>query len=467
MKKINNYQYYFLALLFVFLSSLRIQYLPEIQLLLFIASLIFIRNKKIIAFILITILCSHFYAIPDVYYRFNSHEYPSIYTKNIIASIKGIDIIAVVLFIFSYQKILNLINLIKIPLPWILSLIAILASFFSYIIFPELDAFYARGYLYLVRNILLVLGFYLLTYKLNQNHLKQIAWLASFSWVMKMVFAILFPSENLWIRESTLDRTELSTMYFAGDEYIVIPLYVGVILALVEKKNKLDYILLFSIVIAVTVLALIADRRSVIGISVFMIAAIFIKKIDNKKLDMIASFLIFIISAFTAAFFLLFCVQFLPLSAQIAFKVNQYLLSSAIDSVIFNLTKNPITLMFGLGADVPYEIINLNSIVDNEYAWGDKTGSAYRVALWYFPFGRLILNVGVIGAFLYLRYLCRIFVKYDFITCYLLFTASGLTILNSPTPVNAIAMGLGLSALSFKFANKRQYNQYALSLLKT
>ena len=65
-----NRKFFFLAVLFAFLSAIRVPYLPEFQLLLIIiTTLLYGKVNKNIMFLIVTVFCTHHYVIPDFLYR--------------------------------------------------------------------------------------------------------------------------------------------------------------------------------------------------------------------------------------------------------------------------------------------------------------------------------------------------------------------------------------------------------------
>lgn len=426
-------KYYAIGFLFALLSSLRVPFLPELQLVLILTFLLIYRKvNRNLFFLIITILCTHHYAILDAFYRFNGELYPSIYTRSY-SGIKLLDILIILLFIFSLRNLNNLKFILNKNLPFLLLPI----SFFG-VTYLNSQTFAFDMFLFIFRSYLLIIAIYLITYSFSKKDLIFISKLAIFSWTVKMFFAILIPQEEPLYREIFGFQ---GIIYFAGDEYMTIGSFLMIILLLM-KKNDLKFIPIFMLLNFIFLLTLIAQRKG--GVPYFIILNIilfiyfYIKNTITHKLFN----LLIIINSFSIFLFLYFVVPLLPEVIHLSFLEYSALSSSALDSIA-NI--NIYNQIFGITPFGKYELINLDPIFDHAMSFGKEVGEKYRYKLWAIPLGRLILNVGLIGYFYYLIYIIIRAFKENVVSFYLLSSMMGFFYFSLITPVSAIAIGISLS----------------------
>lgn len=440
-------KYYFIGFLFALLSSLRVPFLPELQLVLILALLlIYGKVNRNLFFLIITILCTHHYAIPDAIYRFQGELYPSIYTRAYFG-IKLLDILIVFLFIFSLRNLNNLKFILNKNLPFLLLPI----SFFG-VIYLNSQTFSFDMFLFIFRSYLLIIGIYLITYSFSREDLIFISKLAIFSWTVKMFFAILIPHEAPLYREIFGFQ---GIIFFAGDEYLTIGSFLMIILLLV-KRNELKFIPIFILLNFIFLLTLIAQRKG--GVTYFIILNIILFiyfYIKNSTVHKLFNFLM-VINIFLGFLFLYLVVPLLPEDVQLGFLEYSALSSSALDSIA-NI--NIYNQIFGITPFGKYELINLNSIFDHSMSFGKEVGEMYRYQLWTIPMGRLILNVGIIGYLYYLAYIVIRASRENIVSFYLLSSIMGFFYFSLITPVSAIAIGISLSAfIRYKKRNLLENN---------
>lgn len=317
-------KYYLVGFVFALLSSLRIPFLPELQLLLiFMFLLIYRKINRNLFFLIITILCTHHYVIPDAIYRFQGELYPSIYTRAYFG-IKLLDILVVVLFIFSLKNLNNLKFILNKNLPLILLPI----SFFG-VLYLNSQTFAFDMFLFIFRSYLLVIAIYLISFSFSREDLIFISKLAIFSWTAKMFFAILIPHEAPLYRE--IFGFE-GIIYFAGDEYLTIGSYLMIIL-LLSRKNNLNFISIFFLINFIFLLTLIAQRKGGIPYFIILNFIIFIYfYIKNSTVHRLFNFLM-VLNSFLIFLFLYFALPLLPEVLQLGFIEYRALASSALDSI--------------------------------------------------------------------------------------------------------------------------------------
>jgi len=452
-KDYNNQVFYALSIVAVCLSAIRMVYLPEAEIILIIISLVIFKDSKIRASLVIIVLCSHFMAIPDVMYRFESRVYPSIYTKAFFpgTNVKGIDILAFSLVLFNFSRLPRISNICKLPIPWFLAPIALFSMLISLIVLDNALALeQARiNILFLVRNYLLLLGVYLLLSDLRQaKDLSHIALLATFTWTIKMISAILVPAENPIFRQLNAIS---GIMYFIGDEYLSLPIYLGAFLLLNKSAFRLRHYIYVSVCILFIVsLCLVAQRRSsiifgTIGILMLATSSVLSSKTLNVYVNLFFCFGISVISILAFSVFFLY----LPYEAQEDYDIQRVLLQSSVDSVVIEYSENIYEMMFGIGAGIPYRIQNLPAYAENEYNWGAETNMPYKTKLWGLPFDRLILNVGLIGFIIYIYFVFVLSMRKKFFELYILLSILPVFYLDSLSPVISTALATALCAFVF------------------
>ena len=431
----NYLKWFALALFFSILSSCRIYYLPELQIVLIILFGPWFsgRIKFNYAALLLCVFCTHFYAIPDAAYRFNSGEYPSIYTKSI-DSVKYLDILVIVLAISSLYNIKKFNSIfIRTKYPFYLPMFFLL----GWKINPS-GLYNSTSLLFICRSILLMVAIALLFSQFSYRQIIELCTIAVFSWATKMLFAVLIPAENPLYREILGFKLNIP---FAGDEYLTLGVYASIACA-AFKTTSSKYIkyLLF----AAFVLCIVAQRKGALqyfGLLALVIAWGGVSGLRNKIVN-----LVILILPWSLSVFLLLVVPFLPVLLSLAFYEYSQLISSAIESVLHLFKDNFLASIFGIGPTGLYEIYGLDPLLDNEFGFVGEVGEKYRYAIWSIPYGRLILNVGVFGFLIHLIYLL-INMRQSAFIFYLYSTICGVFCFANTTPVEAIAYGIAFAAL--------------------
>jgi hypothetical protein len=417
--------------LLALLSSLRIAYLPEIELSLIIFMIIYkgLRNDVII--LIVAVLTTHHYAIPDHDFRFLGELYPSFYTKELLG-IKILDIFAVIFFLVSLLKVNALKNLFSNKLPIILILISFLG-----VVPNTTSTFDFSILLFLVRNYLILIAFFLATSNYSFEEYARISKIALIGWGAKMLFSICFPHPNPLSRE-IFDYQGI--IYFAGDEFSTLGIYLAIIILisgvdLANKKWGLYFFFLFC-------LCLIAQRKGAItyfGFVFYLFAkkkGIFFQKVYNYT---------YFLFDWIILFFILFIDSLDNTLLSLAFFEYTSLAYSAIDS-LNNVRINDIYhFFFGLGPFGKYEIINLPDFVDHPMSFGEEVGNKFRYAIWNVPYGRSLVNIGLFGTIILLFTFFKTALKYNSVYFYIYFQVVLMFTFLVITPVGAIALGIALS----------------------
>lgn len=425
--------YYYVGFLFAFLSSIRLPFLPEFQLILFIVTIVYDKKISFNAILfLATILCTHHYVVPDFVLRFNSAEYPSIYTRAY-GGIKLLDILVVLLFIVSLPLFIKR-NVLKIfyikGLPTILFVLAYLGANYLNSYHFALDQS-----LFIIRSYILFLSIFILCLNFSSKQYYNLSRLIIFCWIIKMTFAILIPHPHpLWRSILGID----GAIFFAGDEYLTIPYYLC-ILILINKKIQFKTIK--KCIICVFLLTMIAQRKGAIPVLIgFYLIVLFY---HNKNI--FGTLLMKMYYVFNSIFIYLFLynVPYIFSDPLIILAFDEYsnFAHIAIDSLKELCNTDIYNFLCGITPFGKYEIINLPSYMDHEMSFGKEVGEAFRYQFWSFPFDRCILNTGLIGFILYLGY--RIYaIKYNLIYMFLLMSSMSVCYYYNMTPVSAFAMGI-------------------------
>lgn len=442
--------FYFVSFLFALLSSLRIQYLPELQTLF----LIFytISNKGIsfkVLLLFIAIFCTHHYAIPDAVYREASSDYPSIYTK-VFFGVKLLDFLTIFLLLFSVTKIYD--NFFKIfqirYAPIFLIVFSLLGSFYL-----NGTTFASDSFLFNVRDYIILIIVFVNCVKLTDSEFITISKLAIFSWILKMCFAILLPHPYPWYR--TILGFD-GIMFFAGDEYLGIPLYMSIIVAIMGKSISFKYVR--NVILFTLLLALIAQRKGSIPVLLCYILLMYTYYNRNKLIEFLMKFYYLFNSLII--FLLLLSVNYLTSNELIRLAFLEYtdLAKSSLDSVLHLFDKNLFNAFFGITPFGKYEIMNIPSYVDSFMSFGTEAGLKYRYMLWSFPWGRCFLNTGLIGFLIIIVYSFRS-IRYSPPLFYIIISSFSICYFDNLTPVNAVCMGIGLAFLYSFSHNSEKQNQ--------
>lgn len=429
---------YVMGIVAALISAQKFQYLPELQLIVIATvALVFFNRPYYFLATAVIVLSTHFYAVPDIVYRFNSSDYPSIYTKNI-GNIKVLDILIVILFVYGLAKSIR-----TIPMPLIAPTMSFgFLGFFSMILLPSEQVEY-RMALFQIRNLLLVIGVYLISVKVGKERLLRLCFLALFCWISTMIFAIIFPAENPLYRDFFGYNWNI---YFAGDEYLSFGIYAASasVLArdLLLKGVNVRMLLLAAVAL---VLALFSQRIG--SLQYFFVVFLVLSLSSAKRWGQRIAKLVIVLPSFGIILLYPFVDLFSNVSA--TFDAYGQLLVSGAQSWVHLLKEAPGFAVFGLGFAGKYEIIGLSDYLDNPFAFGSEVGEQYRYAVWGLPFGRILFGAGLLG---YLFVL--IFIVYYLVSntppdrYYLLMVGLSLIVLAGLTPVSAVPLGLALGVLA-------------------
>jgi len=434
----KKYKFYIIAFLFALLSSLRIAYLPEVQtFMIIIAGLIYFKKPHKVIFLVITIFATHHYVIPDAIIRFNSAQYPSIYTKEILG-IKLLDICTFYLFVLWLKYIKTTKRILNKRLP----LLLVPLSFVG-IVFLKPEMLAIDILLFIVRSYMLVYIFYIGTYSLSREETIKLGKLAIFSWTMKMLFAILLPHSSPLYREILGIR---GIIFFAGDEYLTIGIYVAAAFLLMKNKKE-NFFKWFWIINLPFLFSIIAQRKGSLPYFLILNALTFIHFKYNKKITNVIFNHLIILNTIYTFLFLIFGYSYLPNSLQLAFYDQNGLLLSALESIRGISKENFVKFLMGSTPFGKYEIMGLNPIFDYSTSFGSEVGQKFRYQIWSIPGGRIILNSGFIGLVYYYGYLIYKSFKVKSVEFYMIFSLMPLFVFVLFSPVTAIALGYGLAVM--------------------
>jgi hypothetical protein len=440
----------FFSIVASLMSSLKIAFLPEFELLILIL-LFFYRNNMLFGSALIIILCSHHYVIPDEVYRFDSSAYPSIYTKKI-GIIKIIDLVTVLFFLYSLtiSKVKSLFDYrVNLNYPIILLLFCFLGSMTYPIVNQKFDLLFFN-----LRNFILLISSFLLYNRLSISQISTISFLACYSWISKMFFSILLPADNPLYREIFGFKWNI---YFAGDEYLTLGVYfISILFLKTISKTDINYTKLIKFLILISlILALVAQRK---GALIYFFVIFILVHFNSKSKFIIYQNLLILLLPLSTFLFLLFILPLTPDFIRIAFFDQSGLLNSSIES-IYNIFNNNIWhSLYGIGPYSMYEVKGLDVLLDNDMAFGSEVGNTYRYMIWSLPFGRLFLNVGLFGTLIYIYFLIKNLKKPPYFF-YLYTLAIPIFFLENLSPVTALSIGFSFVIIS-KYYNSLQ-NKYS------
>ncbi len=458
--KLALWPYVLVGVFFSILSSLRIGFLPEAQFSLLLLWFALYRGFTVhVAAVLICILCTHHYAIPDAAFRMASSFYPSIYTKSY-GPVKLLDLMVVFLFLAAtpYMKFLCRAILSK-RFPSILLVMLVLGA-----ILTPISQQSGQNFLFITRSVMLLFAVFLLFYRFSSLSIQKLSLLAIVSWTAKMFFSVVFPADYPLYRDVFGIQWNI---FFAGDEYLSLGVYACTILCLAQV-GRFEYAralkprlwLLFSLLGMALLLALVAQRKGAIA----YFALLFIVMIVDyyKRRNIYVNILIYL-SPWGAVIFLLLVLPLLPDIVKILFFEYSNLLDSAIESLKKLASERPQNFIFGLGPVGMYEIVGLSSVNDHATSFGEEVGETFRYTIWNIPYGRLLLNVGLIGFVVYNYFLLKM-VRSSPSYFYLYASIVPVFYFSNLTPPAALAYGVGLLALwrsvSFrKSGHRRQLEQ--------
>lgn len=442
---------FFLGIVFSILSSLKIYYLPEIQafffILLFIFGIKYSDKFRInsIAF-LVLILATHHYVIPDVVYNKDPSSYPSIYTRGY-GGIKILDILVIVLLVSVLPRISYLKKFFLDKKTPLILFVFLFIGFFS--IPFERQAI--GNLLFILRSFILALSIFLIFQKLNVVEIQRLSFLAIFCWVSKMLFSILIPHENPMYRDFFGVQWNI---YFAGDEYLTLGIFSSIIILLTRKNFLNDDVIPLNVIwpkvkillTAAFLLALIAQRK---GAIYYFPIIFFMGYVENKyktsRSHYFTNAAMFSLT-WVMTLFIFFVVPILPDAFGLLFFEYNNLLDSSISSIKHLAKEDPFHFIFGLGPVGMYEIIGLLPIIDHETSFGNEVGNVFRYQIWSLPFGRMIINVGILGfviSNIYLVYNFRMRASFY----YLYLSIFGIFYFGNITPPFSFALGIALAAM--------------------
>jgi hypothetical protein len=273
------------------------------------------------------------------------------------------------------------------------------------------------------------------------EQLRTLSYIAVISWVSKMCFAIIIPAQHPMYR-SIFGYDGI--IYFAGDEYMFIPVYLTVIIYSYGKS--FNYKQIRNIICLAFFLGLVAQRKGVVTVFIPFLFLVYGYWRENK---IIISFskIYYVLSSLILFIFLFIENKIIHNKLfNLAFYEYHTLSIVSVDSILNLIKTNFSMFLFGITPFGKYEIINLPSFADHFMAFGNETGEKYRYALWSFPYGRLILNTGIIGSIIYLYYLIKS-ARYSSPIFFIIISSIGFCIIDNITPVNALSLGISLAVL--------------------
>lgn len=435
--KNSTYRFVAVGALFALLSSLRLPFLPEMQLLLLIT--LYVLSKGFshkVACLLVCVLCTHHYAIPDVVYRFESSLYPSIYTKAY-GSVKLFDLLTVFLIIIAVPRISSVTKVVLNKyLPTIVSVNLLLGM-----ISVPLSRQNSSNLLFLIRSELLVLAVFLLCYRFTAKQLESLSILAVLCWIFKMIFAILLPADNPMYREVFGVQWNI---FFAGDEYLTLGIYLCIILCLtrLDGSVRVSWLKLHVLVAFSLALALISQRKGAIFYFGVLWLVLWGEQRRSRLLYGLSNTTLFIMP-WLQPIFLALIVPFLPALFRLMFLEYSELWGSALTSLMELSRSSLLSLLIGIGPAGMYEIFGLQPAFDHSTSFGREVGEVYRYAIWVVPYERLILNAGLTGFVIINLYILRNFRSFP--SFYYLFLAVlPVFYAGNITPPSTLAIGLAL-----------------------
>lgn len=440
-------KFYYIGVVFVILSGLRVPFLPELQLVIFCAYVIYTRKINFrIVLLLSTILCTHHYVIPDFVYRADGSDYPSIYTRAY-GGIKLLDILVCVVFSLSLPLFIrrNILKILYIKgLPTIL-----LFTSFTGIFFLAKQEFAVDQALFIIRSYLLFFAIFIICVTLTKKQFLELSKLVIFCWVLKMVIAILIPHPH------PLARPILGfngIIFFAGDEYMSLPLYFAIILVI--RGMNANFTMVYRMLFLILILTMVAQRKGALQILLPFIALVWCHQHKFKFGTGILKFY-YVISAFIVFLFLL-NIDYITSDPLILLAFNEYstFATISIDSLDYLYKTNPLGFLFGISPFGKYEIIGLPVEMDHMMSFGKEVGEVFRYQFWSFPLSRCILNVGLIGFIYVLAYYFKA-CRYKAFVFFLIISAISICYYTNLTPVMAFAQGIVFAFLYNQMSQNR------------
>lgn len=448
-------KFYYIGFAFVILSGLRVPFLPELQLIILAISVLYTRKLDFrIILLLATILCTHHYVIPDFVYRADGSDYPSIYTRAY-GGVKILDVLVCFVFALSLPLFIRR-NILKIFYMKGLPNILLFTSFIGIFFLSHQEVAVDQA-LFIIRSYLLFFAIFIICVALTKEQFLELSKLIIFCWILKMVIAILIPHSHPLAR-SILGFNGI--IFFAGDEYMSLPLYFAIILVIRGMNANFSkiYIMLFFILL----LTMIAQRKGALQILLPFTALVWCYQHKSKLGIGILKFY-YVLSAFILFFFLLNIKQLTsdPLIL-LAFREYSAFAEISIDSLEFLYKTNPLGFIFGISPFGKYEIIGLPAEMDHMMSFGKEVGEVFRYQFWSFPLGRCILNVGLIG-FIYVLFYYFKACKYSAFIFFLIISSISICYYTNLTPVMAFAQGIVFAFLYNQMSKHRNNFQYKIS----
>lgn len=438
--------FYHLSFAFVILSALRMTLLPEIQLLIFIGFVFYERKVNYrVLLLIITIFCTHFYVIPDAIFRENSSNYPSFYTKSYY-SIKILDVFTLLLLTFLIPEIIK--NIHKIVYIRYLPTFLFFTSLFG-LLFLNINTFAIDQFLFILRSYLLLACIFIISVNLTHDQLVNASKLAIFSWILKMASAIVFVHPNPLYREIFGFN---GIIYFAGDEYLNIPLYLCIIMVI--RGLNTNFFKMYVVTFIVLILIILAQRKGGFPILMVFLLTIYSFQRNIYLLGLGIKFYIFTYSILIFLFLLYLKILVDEPLILLAFNDYNTLTITSLKSYQNLLNGNSFSGLLGISPFGKYEIIGLPVWADHFMSFGKEVGEKYRYQFWSFPFGRALLNSGIFGVIIILIYYIKSF-KFPLPLFYVITSAFAITYYENLTPVSSICFGI-LFALLYKLSSKEK-----------
>ena len=390
----------------------------------------------------------NFVAPMDNELRFES-DYPSIHTLSFFVGFKVIDLFLLMLsfsFVFRFLSGSLVVSINK----YFIMILFLVVLNSMILILKQSEFIFDLGFmLFIVRGLLLFFVFYVLTSNLRKCELVFLLKTAILTCVCLMLFAHLFHAANPMVRNLFGFNV---TVAFAGDEYGSIGILIAAILILDKKQKRYC----FYIVLVCFLLAIFAGRKSAIPYFFFVVLMIMFdskKTIGKLKKSLLISEHLYI----TIALLFIKSLDFLPLN--LAFHESLGILNPTIDSLYKMSQEDFLTVIMGIGPFFKYPLYGLASAFDHPFAFGGDAGQLYKIKLWFFPFDRAVLNLGVVIPMLFVIKV-MFFSKYTSSVFYIILYSTYLLFFNAVSIIMCVSLAFAYAAIKIKNDNDVNLNTY-------
>lgn len=377
----------------------------------------------------------NFVAPMDNALRFES-DYPSLHTLSLFGSIKVIDVVLCILvFVFFLKFTLGtlVVNINKYFV--FFCFLAFLSS--AIVVFGAYEFIFDFGFmLFVIRGLLIFFVFFVLARELKNYQIIFLLKSVILTCIFLMLFAHIFHAENPM--ERNLFGFDV-TVAFAGDEYGSI----GILLAAVLVLDKNQKRFCFYVILICFFLALFAGRKSAIPYFFFVSLMVWFDSeanIGKIKKSLILSEHVYI----TIALLFIKALDILPLN--LAFHESLGILNPTIDSLSRIFQENYLSIIIGIGPFFKYPLYGLDVVFDHPFAFGGDAGSLYKIKLWFFPFDRAVLNLGI---FVPLLFAIKIifFSKAKSSVFYIILYSSYLLFFNAVSIIMCVSLAFAYAAI--------------------